>query len=88
MLVFAIRQEKMDTYRMRPHLEKEVTEIQNQEQYRHTVTHGKEIGTLTGREVRAVCVGSARAERKVESGRDKDGNDSDKQQRRVELCSC
>lgn len=73
---------------MCPHLEQQVAQVEYQKQHGYSMTHGQEVralGRIRECRVRPVIGG---VDREVERRRNKNCNDGDQKQRRVELGGC
>lgn len=70
---------------MRPHLEDEVPEVQHKQQDRHAVAHRQQIRRELALGDAEAVAGRGRVDAEVERGRDEHGDDSNEQERRVEL---
>lgn len=64
---------------MSPHLEDQITEVQNQKQDRHSVTHRQQISALTIGQLASIRVTRTRADGKVESRGDEHGDNRNEQ---------
>lgn len=67
------------THGVSPHLEDQITKVQNQKQDRHSVTHRQQISALTIGQLAGIRVTRTRADGKVESRRDEHGDNRNEQ---------